>query len=258
MKHVLALLVIAPLGAQTLEQLEAHGALACEHDLSGETGGSRGCAPNAPNGEAYALVKGSRFRNGTIDVELAGKPAAGAGPARAGLSAWRFGCKEEPHEYIYLRPTNGRADDQVRRNHSTQYGAHPDFGFDRSRKESPEKYESYVDLEPGVWTKYRIVVDGTKARLFVHGAAQPCLIVNDMKLGDSEGAVALWVGPGTEGYFANLKRSRRESQKKLHNDLVISCPSIRTCRVQAAASREIRIAVEGLREETRERTWIPT
>jgi len=51
----------------------------------------------------------------------------------------------------------------------------------------------------------RIVIDGTKARLFVHGAALPCLIVNDMKLGDSEGAVALFVGSGTEGYFANLK-----------------------------------------------------
>jgi hypothetical protein len=49
------------------------------------------------------------------------------------------------------------------------------------------------------------VIDGTKARLFAHGAAQPCLIVKDMKFGDSEGAVALFVGPGTEGYFANLK-----------------------------------------------------
>jgi hypothetical protein len=36
-------------------------------------------------------------------------------------------------------------------------------------------------------------------------AAQPCVIVNDIKFGDSEGAVALFVGPGTEGYFANLK-----------------------------------------------------
>jgi len=26
-----------------------------------------------------------------------------------------------------------------------------------------------------------------------------------MKFGDSEGPVALFVGPGTEGYFANLK-----------------------------------------------------
>ena len=107
-----------------------------------------------------------------------------------------------------LRPTNGRADDQIRRNHTTQYAAHTEFDFDRLRKESPEKYESYVDPEAGVWTKYRIVIDGAKARLFVHGAAQPCLIVNDMKFGDSEGAVALFVGPGTEGYFANLKMTQ--------------------------------------------------
>lgn len=61
-----------------------------------------------------------------------------------------------------------------------------------------------MDLEPGVWIKYRIVIDGTKA-LFVHGAAQRCLIVNDIRFGDSESAVALFVGPGTEGYFTNLK-----------------------------------------------------
>ena len=126
-------------------------------------------------------------------------------PAARGFIGIAFRVQGNRYEYIYLRPTNGRADDQVRRNHSTQYGAHPDFGFGQMRKESPEKYESYVDLEPGVWTKFRIVVDGTKAHLFVHDAAQPCLIVNDLKLGDSEGAVALWVGPGTEGYFATLK-----------------------------------------------------
>jgi len=62
-----------------------------------------------------------------------------------------------------------------------------------------------VDLEPGIWIKYRIMIDGTKARLFVHGAAQPCLIVNDIRFGDSEGGVALFEGPGTEGYFANFK-----------------------------------------------------
>jgi hypothetical protein len=50
----------------------------------------------------------------------------------------------------------------------------------------------------------RITVDGTKARLFVHGAAQPALVVNDLKLGDSSGAVALWIGPGTEGHFTGL------------------------------------------------------
>jgi hypothetical protein len=157
------------------------------------------------NGEAYALVKGAPFHNGTIEVELAGQPsaAAAAGGAR-GFIGMAFRLRDGKFEYIYLRPTNGRADDQVRRNHSTQYSMFPDFDFARSRKEAPEKYESYVDLEPGVWTRIRIVVQGTTARLFVHGAPQPVLIVNDLKLGDSTGGVALWIGPGTEGYFTGL------------------------------------------------------
>lgn len=205
MKHLLALLVMAPLCAQTPEELEAHGVSVASAMYQGKSAVRLNPLPNAANGESYAILKGSRFHNGTIEVELAGKPAANAGPAARGFIGMAFRVQGNRFEYIYLRPTNGRADDQVRRNHSTQYGAQPEFDFDRLRKESPEKYESYVDLEPGVWTKYRIMVDGTKARLFVHGAAQPCLIVNDMKFGDSEGAVALWVGPGTEGYFANLK-----------------------------------------------------
>ena len=60
-------------------------------------------------------------------------------------------------------------------------------------------------MEPGAWTKYKVKAEGTTAKLYVHGAAQPCLIVNDLKMGTIEGGVALWVGPGTEGYFSNLK-----------------------------------------------------
>jgi hypothetical protein len=55
----------------------------------------------------------------------------------------------------------------------------------------------------------RIVVTGTDARLFVHGADQPCLVVKGLKLGASEGAVALWIGPGTEAHFTGLRISPR-------------------------------------------------
>ena len=143
-------------------------------------------------------------------MDLAGQPAAGApGDARGFIGiAFRF-QGDGSYEYIYLRPTNGRADDQVRRNHSTQYSSHPDFDFARSRREAPGKYESYVDLQPGIWTKYKIEVEGRQARLYVNGAEQPCLIVNDLKHEPREGGVALWVGPGTEGYFSNLKITAR-------------------------------------------------
>jgi len=65
-------------------------------------------------------------------------------------------------------------------------------------------YESYVDLEAGAWARIKIVVSGTRAQLYVNSAHQPCLIVNDLKLGDTHGPVALWTGSDTEGYFSNL------------------------------------------------------
>jgi len=167
--------------------------------------------PTAGNAESYAVLKDVMFRDGVIEVDLAGQPAGGAAATARGFIGIAFRLHADGrYEYIYLRPTNGRADDQVRRNHSTQYSSHPDFDFARSRQEAPEKYESYVDLQPGVWTKYKIEVDGRKARLYVNGAEQPCLIVNDLRLEPAQGGVALWVGPGTEGYFSNLKITAKQ------------------------------------------------
>ena len=190
--------------AQSVDQLTPHKVTVTAADYQGKRAVKIVEDGAVVNGEAYAIVKGPEFHNGTIDVQLAGRPAANAGEGARGFIGIGFRLRNDKFEYIYLRPTNGRAEDQVRRNHSTQYGQHPDFDFARLRKEAPEKYESYVDLEPGVWTQIRIVVQGTSAKLFVHGAPQPCLIVNDLKLGDASGPVLLWIGPGTEGYFTGL------------------------------------------------------
>ena len=159
------------------------------------------------DGNGLAFLKGVAFKNGTIEIELAGKPAANAGAGARGFVGIVFRAQNggSPHELIYLRPTNGRADDMLRRNHSTQYVSEPEWPWERLRKESPGVYESYVDLEAGMFTRYKIVVKGTRAELYVHDATQPCLIVKDLKLGEVAGAVALWIGPGTEGYFTNLK-----------------------------------------------------
>ena len=200
------MLFAVPLAAQSANQLDGKNVSIAQTSFKGRSAIQVIAAPDALNAASYAVVKGASFLNGTIEVDLAGQPAAGAGGGARGFIGIAFRLQgNEAYEYIYLRPTNGRADDQVRRNHSTQYSSHPDFDFARSRKEAPEKYESYVDLEPGVWTKYRIEVEGRKARLYVHGAEQPCLIVGDLKLEPRTGGVALWVGPGTEGYFSNLR-----------------------------------------------------
>ena len=153
-----------------------------------------------------AIIGGSNFKDGTIELEVAGAPRPGTDPGNRGFIGVAFRVQDHGSrgEYFYLRPTNGRAGDQLRRNHSVQYESLPEFPWYRLRKESPGVYESYADLEPGVWTKMKIVVSGTKAQLYVNDAPQPCLIVNDLKLGDSRGQVALWAYGGTDGYFSNL------------------------------------------------------
>jgi hypothetical protein len=81
----------------------------------------------------------------------------------------------------------------------------PDWPWSRLRQETPGKYESYVDLVPGEWTKVRIEVQGDRARLYVHDNSQPTLLINDVKSGaHAKGAVALWLDTGTVAYFRNL------------------------------------------------------
>lgn len=162
--------------------------------------------PTDPRKDPIAIFKDSDFQDGTIEADVAGAPRQGAASNIRGFVGIAFRSQDHGArlECFYLRFTNGRSDDQLRRNHSVQYISFPDFPWERLRKENPGVYESYADLEPGAWTKIKIVVAGAKARLYVGGAEQPCLIVNDLKLGESRGSIALWIGDDSEAYFSNL------------------------------------------------------
>lgn len=168
-------------------------------------------AASADTGDAerLAILTKTDFQDGVIEVDLAGEPGPGAGEGARGFVgiAFRVAADQSRFECFYLRPTNGRADDQVRRNHSVQYISIPGYPWQFLRKEFPEKYESYVDILPSEWTRVKIEVRGEKARLFVNGVEQPTLIVNDLKQKVSKGAVALWVGTGTVAHFSNLRIS---------------------------------------------------
>jgi hypothetical protein len=155
----------------------------------------------------FVKITNLNFKNGIIEAYVSGKPSEGSSEQARGFVgiAFRINGDQSKFECIYLRPTNGRAEDQIRRNHSVQYIAYPEFPWFKLRKDFPEKYESYVDLVTGEWTKIKIEIKGSKALLFVHGNAQPSLIVNDLKLGaDVEGNIGLWIGPGTEAHFSGL------------------------------------------------------
>jgi hypothetical protein len=159
--------------------------------------------------DTFAFVPGLDFHDGTIEVDVAGSSLPDAPPNARGFIGVAFRIDAEggsfASEGFYIRPSNGRAEDQVRRNRATQYFSYPGYDFDRLRREAPGQYESYADLVVGEWTHLRIEVAGATARFYVGGAAQPALIVRDLKRGpDAHGTVGLFVGIGADGHFRNL------------------------------------------------------
>lgn len=165
--------------------------------------------PGMPNNEkTVAVLKDIDFHNGTIEATISGQPKANAGEGARGFVgiAFRVAADTSKMELFYIRPTNGRVNDQVRRNHSTQYVSMPGFPWEKLRKETPEKYEAYADMVPAEWTKVKIEVKDETAKFYVNGASQPTLVVNDLKQGkDLRGSVGLWIGPGSLGHFTDLK-----------------------------------------------------
>ena len=159
----------------------------------------------------FAKLRDFIIKDGTIQISVLSRLLKDANPTARGFIGLAFRIKDDNSRFecFYLRPSNGRADDQLRRNHTLQYFSYPDFKFDRLGKEASGEYESYVDIGLDEWINLKIEIKGARARLFVNNSRQPVLIVNDLKHGeDSSGAIGLWVDEGTEGYFADLKIQR--------------------------------------------------
>jgi hypothetical protein len=163
-------------------------------------------ASNAGDEARLLVLPATQFRNGTIELELSGDVKPGSDSGARGFVGLAFRVKTGTQfELFYLRPTNGRANDQLRRNHALQYVSSPGYPWEFLREKFPGRYESYADMVPGKLIPIRITVDGTRARLYINNATQPALVLDDLKQGDSEGAIALWVGPGTIAHFTALR-----------------------------------------------------
>lgn len=158
--------------------------------------------------DRMAILAGPDFKDGEITLWLSGERGPRAGPTDRGFVgiAFRIGADAKTFEGVYLRPENARADDQLRRNRTVQYHSPPTWTWQRLRTETPALYETYADMEPGAWTKLRLVVRGDRAVVHVGEATQPTLIVNGLKRGpDASGPVGLWVGPGTVAHSAKVE-----------------------------------------------------
>src|SRR2546427_6659812 len=116
-------LLALPLAAQSADRLAGKNVSIAQTNDKAPNAIQLMAKPEAANGTSYSLVKDVSFRDGVIEVDLAGQPASAAFAGARGFIGIAFRLQDDgAYEYIFLRPTNGRADDQVRRNHSPNTG----------------------------------------------------------------------------------------------------------------------------------------
>ncbi len=170
-------------------------------------------AVEAVDEATYARLTGSAFKNGILEVHVLSRLMPDAPDYARGFIGVAFRADEANSRFegLYIRPTNGRCENQIRRNASTQYFSYPDFKYDRFRREAPGKYESYADMGLDEWIVIRIEVRGEHARLYLNNGNRPVLVVTDLKHGpEASGAIGLWVDIGTEGFFRDLRITRED------------------------------------------------
>lgn len=150
------------------------------------------------------FVNDLTFHNGTIEADLVG-PVAPPGRTFIGI-AFRIDPKNaKRHELVYFRPFNSGT---PRHAHTVQYVATDTiYDWPYLRQNFPGVYEAGADIADNVWFHARLEIDGTSVRVFVNNAAEPVLVVKDLKLGDRSGLVGFWGYPGA---FANLKVTPRD------------------------------------------------
>jgi hypothetical protein len=99
-----ALVLLAPpLAAQSVEGLEGKNVSMTQTMFKGRSAVRLIAAPDATNATSYAIVRDAVFRDGVIELDLAGQPAANAAEGAGGFIGIAFRLQADGrYEYIYL------------------------------------------------------------------------------------------------------------------------------------------------------------
>lgn len=80
----------------------------------------------------YAKLADNSFHNGIIEVKMLSKLLPDAPDFARGFIGITFRVNEDDSKFesFYIRPTNGRVDDSVRKNRAIQYFSYPKYTFE--------------------------------------------------------------------------------------------------------------------------------
>jgi hypothetical protein len=168
--------------------------------------GKRALEVSEAQGMGVVWLDGYDFANGVIELDILGRSR----PVQGSFVGIAFHLVDgQTHEAVYFRPFNFQAADSAAHSHAVQYVSEPQWPWYKLRSERPGLYEQAVVPEPDgdEWFHVRVVVERSKIEVFVNGAAEPCLVVEELSP-RTHGSVGVWVGNGSGGYFANLRVER--------------------------------------------------
>jgi hypothetical protein len=146
-------------------------------------------------------VRGSKLRDGTIDVDVATKQGA----LFTGVA---FRIESDANlEIVYLRPG---ASDTIE---AMQYT--PRLNGDaiwQLLNTSHEKASAHFPKDR--WFHMKLVISGRTCTVFMNNSPVPTMTVTNLRRGDSEGAIGLW-GLGGGAYFSNLSYTPSQDRAPL-------------------------------------------
>lgn len=156
----------------------------------------------------YCKVADSSFHNGIIEVKVLSRLLPDAPDFARGFIgiAFRISDDDSSFESFYIRPTNGRVNDPIRKNRGTQYFSYPDYTFEYFRDRGITAFESSADIGLDEWITLKAVIEDQTATFYVNGGDRPTLVVENLILGaKTSGSIGLFVDIGTQGFFKDLK-----------------------------------------------------
>lgn len=165
-------------------------------------GDRKGIYMNENEEDGGMILNNFEFSDGTIEFDIKGRNVLQKSFVGIGFHLQ----EDKTFDGIYFRPFNFMNSDTVRRWRAVQYVHHPDFPWDKLRKDFPGKYENKVNPvpDPDGWFHAKIVIKGKNIQVFVNDSPKPSLVVEKLS-NTRSGKIFLWAGVVSDVSFANLK-----------------------------------------------------
>ena len=142
------------------------------------------------------------FKNGTIEIQMRGKDVF----QRSFIGIAFHRADDSTYDAVYCRPFNFSVKDSIRRIHAVQYISHPDFTWDRLRKQSNAVFEKEIinPPDPNGWFTMKLVIEGATVKAFINNAVQPSFTVQKLSSA-SQGKIGLFTADSSGGDFKTIR-----------------------------------------------------